>query len=248
MEHHTRRRRYNVALSVSLAVLLMTCLLWLRSVTGGQDFLTYGLDRAQRDPAGSEGVEIGLVTHREEISIGEARIQQGEGAPRPDEEAHAWHSSWFGEVGSAFNTLGDARSFLGFGLTLDGEYPWFGNVTGTVVTIPYWLLGTASATLPGFAAVNWWRQSRRQRRTRLGLCLACGYDLRESRDRGPECGSTASPALQSPRCPTPLRRTRTASHRRRARISSSTSTTRSTGTRGARRPSRRRGPRTSRSS
>jgi hypothetical protein len=40
-----------------------------------------------------------------------------------------------------------------------------------------------------WAATNVLRWDRTRRRRRLGLCLRCGYDLRESRDRCPECGA-----------------------------------------------------------
>jgi hypothetical protein len=54
--------------------------------------------------------------------------------------------------------------------------------------IPYWLLLAVASP----RSVRWWRERRlRIRRTAAaGLCASCGYDLRHSPDRCPECGTT----------------------------------------------------------
>ncbi len=53
--------------------------------------------------------------------------------------------------------------------------------------LPLWMPVVA------FAAVAWWGfflpNARRRRRTKLGLCVSCGYDLRASPERCPECGT-----------------------------------------------------------
>ena len=59
--------------------------------------------------------------------------------------------------------------------------------------IAWWIVGI-TPVLASIAALVWaiimvraWR--RDLRRYRNGLCMNCGYDLRESKDRCPECGT-----------------------------------------------------------
>ena len=60
---------------------------------------------------------------------------------------------------------------------------------GYLLIFPMWLPTVAFAALP---AVRFVQRTRRRRRTQLGLCRACGYDLRASPERCPECGAIAN--------------------------------------------------------
>jgi hypothetical protein len=58
-----------------------------------------------------------------------------------------------------------------------------------IFRLPYWFLAVASLVAPGVALR---RRLRSRRRRRFGLCVRCGYDLRESPKICPERGAPAS--------------------------------------------------------
>jgi hypothetical protein len=57
----------------------------------------------------------------------------------------------------------------------------------TMVILPFWALTTVSALPPLVWLIR--RVHSRARRRRAGHCPACGYDLRATPDRCPECGN-----------------------------------------------------------
>jgi hypothetical protein len=71
------------------------------------------------------------------------------------------------------------------------NWVYLGSTTGlpsertTDMSVPHWFVMGVAAVLPSL----WFRRRRRIiQRGVLGLCMACGYDLRASKERCPECG------------------------------------------------------------
>ena len=62
-----------------------------------------------------------------------------------------------------------------------------------IVGIPHWLVALAGAIAP----VAWLRRARWRRRIAKGLCPKCGYDLRATLDRCPECGTPADKTAEA---------------------------------------------------
>jgi hypothetical protein len=78
---------------------------------------------------------------------------------------------------------------FGFGLGIQGA------TLSKAVRIPYWAIVVAGAPLP----IIWAQRSLRARRERTaGLCRVCGYDLRATPERCPECGTEAADLSPQP--------------------------------------------------
>ena len=56
------------------------------------------------------------------------------------------------------------------------------------IAAPYWLIVVVFSLWPVVWMAAWWR---RRRKIAAGLCLNCGYDLRASIGRCPECGAVS---------------------------------------------------------
>ena len=61
-----------------------------------------------------------------------------------------------------------------------------------VLRVPYYPLLAAALVLPTLGMWQWWRSWRRSTQ---GLCRTCGYDMRASRGRCPECGAVEAVAV-----------------------------------------------------
>ncbi len=209
-----RRRLFTILSTLSLLLCIGAALLWLRSYRVG-DLLyrseaeTVGSGSTQADLSMFSGAG-GILFHRSKTQIApdilfavpgtiEQRISRSHSSGYrkcgPNERSL---STFFAGASFQWSGLGFGFLLVGSGYTASSEVfvtpsPFVrpGKYVQTItfdLRLPYWFFA-AMSILPAaylLRRIRGWRDERRQGR---GLCQKCGYDLRASGERCPECGT-----------------------------------------------------------
>jgi hypothetical protein len=155
--------------------------------------------------AGADGngwctAQDGVAAYAGRITIGRTTyVPSGNGAG--DEGA----SEAFAETFSAGRkffferavTFGFVMQWESLGVRRSYDQHFVGRLifTGSAIGAPAWLVAMATGVLPGIRGIAAAAQRARTRsRARAGRCQGCGYDLRATPDRCPECGTVSSKA------------------------------------------------------
>ena len=181
-----RARLMNVAVVLSLLTCLAAGALWTRS-------------HRVLDMMGWTGVGAGagVVASRGQVSVRLSTYRV-----RPPVSDGWWHhvqsrpSRLAVPHGASTRTLGsDSDTYTsrewgaaGFGVRHNSN----SNGTSVFLLVPHWSFLALGAILPVIWTVRCHRRWRARRREDAGLCPGCGYDLRATPGRCPECGAEPS--------------------------------------------------------
>lgn len=194
-----RRKLFSLAAALSLVVCVATCALWVRGYFVSDYFL---LSSAWDKAVGSYctvgvfssqgGLRGFFVRHEKLVAIEQRRLSASFDHVTNDEKRRAdalsggdvaWKAFGFG-VGRGSYRVGAPSNYRGQTVTAGTDESYH-------VMAPAWAIVLVTGIWPAVWLRATLRTSSRHRR---GLCPACGYDLRVTPDRCPECGAVPEPA------------------------------------------------------
>ncbi|HEX2971639.1 MAG TPA: hypothetical protein VHP11_04870 [Tepidisphaeraceae bacterium] len=193
-----KRWSFNIAAATSLVLCVAAVVMWVRSCTLS-DYLTHAsvpdswqlASQFRRDcwyntgPSG--GVAIGMEFSS---SYGIFHLFFGHTMAPPQTLPSGFPRGWTlysTPTPPTWKPPSDYWRHLGFSIR-----HWHQDGSGGVlqrnwfIGIPQGCIVLLSSLPPAVWILRYWRRQPKQ----LGLCPACGYDLRASRDRCPECGTS----------------------------------------------------------
>ncbi len=104
----------------------------------------------------------------------------------------AGNPSWqfsHSNVGGVLYIPAPSASIAGIAISFTLPVPARGQVAQVDARLPYWVLLTAFSFLPIIWIAGFIRQRARDRLKAGGCCVRCGYDLRATPEKCPECGN-----------------------------------------------------------
>ena len=201
-----KRRLFTISAVLSLLLCLATLVLWVRSCRQ-VDLVTVSSRRLYRVASGGGGMFLeSLALVREDANWRDPSVvpirtslDYDSGRPNGPQKSNAlqWLATPYGGRGTLVQRAWGPDLNRLWPQVVGLSHTWtqtFDNVNGNLISfrlvggrvwVPYWLLLGLAAVLPILRFVAY----RRSRFLRAGLCPRCGYDLRASSDRCPECGT-----------------------------------------------------------
>ena len=185
-----RRHLFNLSCGTSLVLCLATVVLWACSYPLRPEVSHDGWDRrAVALRAGAvQFLSVSRFTMR---TVGWSSTHVPivtTGQPFRYAAAPAWHLVWRSDFTLPPASHGVAVRPLA--TMTGGGLPQPGLIHGSGFEMSLWPFALASSILPAVWSVQRGR-FRAAGRTARGLCPACGYDLRATPGRCPECGTTS---------------------------------------------------------
>jgi hypothetical protein len=196
------RRLTKILAAASLLLCMAMCVLWMISFSGARQ-----LTRLKKEPA--REVKLWIRIYAENGRAGTTILYSQPNHSRAEEELRRevfrnWYftttkpenmASWDYGIDHEEDEYFNNHSVLGIDY-LTSHFPYLYDAVN--IAVPFLYLVVLTGLPPAVFVLNW---RRKRRRLRSSLCLSCGYDLRATPDRCPECGTVnvaASPeAVQS---------------------------------------------------
>jgi hypothetical protein len=177
-----KHRLINASAGASLLLCVATCALWARSYTT-PDSLTL-----------RRGDQYSLTSHRGSLAVITCvtyTVPDNSRPPFPASSRWSLSATWEFTLTADTWMYPSNPPFPGVRIGSwwapgGGDLGLMAAFTGYQITAPHWIF----ALLFGCAPVLWLVQRRRRKfRRSHGLCAKCGYDMRATPNRCPECGT-----------------------------------------------------------
>jgi hypothetical protein len=192
-----KRRLFSLLVALSLILCIAIAAVWVRSYSAS-DQVSLALWTISAQPGGRWSV---TRTWEGKTGPGQFYFDVETQKVWQDEKEYVvyrprltlrWMPDFPFRIGHAVETPWTERGFLSTWQPLyrDNDPDWVRMRSQYGVGFPCWLALIVTAVLPTWrliAAVT--RRRTHARRAAAGHCIGCGYDLRRSTDRCPECGA-----------------------------------------------------------